>query len=63
MMGHVTTGDDLPLYIISSLSIWLLLYDLSLNYGFKLGKVGRKVTSRIMTMNTIELPLGSGTYI
>ena len=39
MMGHVTTGDDPPLYIISSLSIWLLLYDLSLNSGFKLGKL------------------------
>ena len=39
MMGHVTTGDDHPLYIISSLSIWLLLYDLSLNSGFKLGKL------------------------
>ena len=38
MMGHVTTGDDHPLYIISSLSMWLLLYDLSLNSGFKLGK-------------------------
>ena len=37
MMGHVTTGDDHPLYIISSLSIWLLLYYLSLNSGFKLG--------------------------
>ena len=36
MMGHVTIGDDYPLYIISSLSIWLLLYDLSLNSGFKL---------------------------
>ena len=30
MMGHVATGDDHPLYIISSLSIWLLLYDLFL---------------------------------
>ena len=39
MIGHVTTGDDHPLYIISSLSIWLLLYDLSLNSGFKLGKL------------------------
>ena len=39
MMGHVTKGDDHPLYIISSLSIWLLLYDLSLNSGFKLGKL------------------------
>ena len=39
MNGHVTTGDDHPLYIISSLSIWLLLYDLSLNSGFKLGKL------------------------
>ena len=39
MMGHVTTGDDHPLYIISSLSIWLLLYDLSLNSGFKLEKL------------------------
>ena len=39
MMGHVTTGDDHPLYIISSLSIWLLFYDLSLNSGFKLGKL------------------------
>ena len=39
MMGHVTTGDDHPLYIISSLSIWLLLYDLSLNSDFKLGKL------------------------
>ena len=39
MMGHVTTGDDHPLYIISSLSVWLLLYDLSLNSGFKLGKL------------------------
>ena len=35
MMGHVITGDDPPLYIISSISIWLLLYDLS----FKLGKL------------------------
>ena len=40
MMGHVATGDDHPLYIISSLSIWLLLYDLSLlSSGFKLGKL------------------------
>ena len=39
MMGHVTTGDDHPLYIISSLSLWLLIYDLSLNSGFKLGKL------------------------
>ena len=39
MMGHVTTGDDHPLYIISSLYIWLLLYDLSPNSGFKLGKL------------------------
>ena len=39
MMGHVAIGDDHPLYIISSLSIWLLLYDLSLNSGFKLGKL------------------------
>ena len=39
MMGHVTTGDYHPLYIISSLSIWLLLNDLSLNSGFKLGKL------------------------
>ena len=39
MMGHVATGDDHPLYIISSLSIWLLLFDLSLNSGFKLGKL------------------------
>ena len=39
MMGHVTTGDDHPFYIISSLSIWLLVYGLSLNSGFKLGKL------------------------
>ena len=39
MMGHVTTGDDPPSYIISCLSMWLLLYDLSLNSGFKLGKL------------------------
>ena len=39
MMGDVATGDYLPLYFISSLSIWLLLYDLSLNSGFKLGKL------------------------
>ena len=39
MIGHVTTGDDPHLYIVSSLSIWLLLYDLSLNSGFKLGKL------------------------
>ena len=39
MMGNVTTGDDHPLYIISCLSIWLLLYDLSLNSCFKLGKL------------------------
>ena len=58
MMGHVTTGDDHPFYIISSLSIWLLLYDLSLNSGFK-----RKVTSRIMTLKSLELSLGSGNYI
>ena len=39
MMGHVATGDDHPLYMISSLSIWLLLYDISLNSGFKLGRL------------------------
>ena len=39
MMGHVTTDDDHPLYIISSLSIWLLLYDLILDSGFKFGKL------------------------
>ena len=39
MMGHVTTEDDPPLYIISSLSIWLLLNDINLNSGFKLGKL------------------------
>ena len=39
MMGYVTTGDNHALYIISSLSIWLLLYDLSFNSGFKLGKL------------------------
>ena len=39
MMGHVATGDDNPLYIISRLSIWFLLYDLSLNSGFKLGQL------------------------
>ena len=39
MMGHVATRDDHPVYIISSLSIWLSLYDLSLNSGFKLGKL------------------------
>ena len=39
MIGHVTTGDEHPLYIISSLSIWPLLYDLSLNSSFKLGKL------------------------
>ena len=38
MTGHVTTGNDHPLYIISSLYIWILLYDLSINSGFKLGK-------------------------
>ena len=38
MNGHVAT-DDHPLYIISSLSIWLLLYDICLNSGFKLGKL------------------------
>ena len=39
MMGHVATGDDHPLYIISSLSIWPSLYDLSLNSGFKFEKL------------------------
>ena len=61
MMGHVATGDDHPLYIISSLSIWFLLYDLSLNSGFKLGKLEER--SRIMTLKSLELSLGSGTYI
>ena len=39
MMGQVATGDDHPLYIISSLSIWRLLYDSSLNSCFKLEKL------------------------
>ena len=64
MMGNVTTGDDHPLYIISCLSIWLLLYDLSLRqFLLQIRKVGSKVTSRIMTLKSLELSLGSGTYI
>ena len=63
MMGHVTTGDDHPLYIISSLSIWLLLYDTESQFWLQIRKVGRKVTSRIMTLKSLELSLGSGTYI
>ena len=63
MMGHVTTEDDPPLYIISSLSIWLLLYDIKSQFWLQIRKVGRKVTSRIMTLKSLELSLGSGTYI
>ena len=43
MMGHVTTGDDHPLYIISSLSIWLLPYDIKSQFWLQIRKVGRKV--------------------
>ena len=63
MIGHDTTGDDHPLYIISSLSIWLLLYDIKSQFWLQIRKVGRKVTSRIMTLKSLELSLGSGTYI
>ena len=63
MMGHVTTGDDHPLYIISSLSIWLLLYDIKSQFWLQIRKVERKVTSRIMTLKSLELSPGSGTYI
>ena len=57
MMGHVTTGDDPPLYIISSLSIWLLHYDIQPHFWLQIRKVGRKVTSRIMTLKSLELSL------
>ena len=64
MMGHVTTRDDPPLYIISSHIYGFCFSTLSLNSGFKsVRKVGRKVTSRIMTLKSLELSLGSGTYI
>ena len=64
MMGHFATGDDHPLYIISSLSIWLLLLiRLKSQFWLQIRKVGRKVTSRIMTLKSLELSLGSGTYI
>ena len=39
MMGHVTTGDD-PLYILYPAYLYVFCFTtLSLNSGFKLGKL------------------------
>ena len=62
MMWHVTTGDDHPLYNIQPIYMAFALR-LKSQFWLQIRKVGRKVTSRIMTLKSLELSLGSGTYI
>ena len=64
MMGHVTTGDDHPLNIYYIQPIYMTFaLRLKSQFWLQIRKVGRKVTSRIMTLTSLELSLGSGTYI
>ena len=64
MMGYVTTGDDHPLYINYIQPIYMAFaLRLKSQFWLQIRKVGRKVTRRIITLKSLELSLGSGTYI